>query len=112
MTDEEGIQKAMKNFLNMKEDRITQALVDSLQGNIREIIGTVTLRDLCNDRKVSGDQVQEKAQKDMNSLGIEIISCNIQHVTDQNDLIPALGQDNMAAIEKAAANAKEENTEE
>lgn len=106
MTDEEGIQKAMKNFLNMKEERITQALVDSLQGNMREIIGTVTLKDLCNDRKVFGDQVQEKAQKDMNSLGIEIISCNIQHVTDQNDLIPALGQDNMAAIQKNASIAK------
>lgn len=106
MTDDEGIQKAMKNFLNMKEDRIIQALVDSLQGNMREIIGTVTLKDLCNDRKVFGDQVQEKAQKDMNSLGIEIISCNIQHVTDQNDLIPALGQDNMAAIQKNASIAK------
>ncbi len=106
MTDEEGIQRAMKNFLNMKEDRIIMALVDSLQGNMREIIGTVTLKDLCNDRKVFGDQVQEKAQKDMNSLGIEIISCNIQHVTDQNDLIPALGQDNMAAIQKNASIAK------
>lgn len=106
MTDQEGIQKAMKNFLNMKEEQITEALVDSLQGNMREIIGTVTLKDLCNDRKVFGDQVQEKAQKDMNSLGIEIISCNIQHVTDQNDLIPALGQDNMAAIQKNASIAK------
>ena len=100
MTDDEGIQRAMKNFLNMKEERIIQALVDSLQGNMREIIGTVTLKDLCNDRKVFGDQ------KDMNSLGIEIISCNIQHVVDQNDLIPALGQDNMAAIQKNASIAK------
>ena len=106
MTDEAGIQKAMKNFLNLKEEEIMNALVDSLQGNMREIIGTVNLKDLCNDRKVFGDQVQEKAQKDMNNLGIEIISCNIQHVTDQNDLIPALGQDNMAAIQKNASIAK------
>ena len=106
MTDEEGLQRAMTNFLNMKEDRIITALVDSLQGNMREIIGTVTLKELCNDRKIFGDQVQEKAQKDMNSLGIEIISCNIQHVIDQNDLIPALGQDNMAAIQKNASIAK------
>lgn len=106
MTDAEGVQKAMKNFLNMKEEEIIIALVDSLQGNMREIIGTVNLKDLCNDRKVFGDQVQEKAQKDMNNLGIEIISCNIQHVTDQNDLIPALGQDNMAAIQKNASIAK------
>lgn len=58
------------------------------------------------DRKSFGDQVQEKAQVDMNRLGIEIISCNIQHVEDQNDLIIALGQDNMAAIQKNASIAK------
>lgn len=105
-TDSEGIQLAMKNFLNMRENQIMEALVDSLQGNMREIIGTISLKDLCNDRKSFGDQVQEKAQVDMNRLGIEIISCNIQHVEDQNDLIIALGQDNMAAIQKNASIAK------
>lgn len=105
-TDEEGMQLAMKNFLNMKETQIMEALVDSLQGNMREIIGTISLKELCNDRKSFGDQVQEKAQVDMNRLGIEIISCNIQHVEDQNDLIIALGQDNMAAIQKNASIAK------
>ena len=105
-TDEEGIQLAMKNFLNMKEQQIMEALVDSLQGNMREIIGTISLKELCNDRKSFGDQVQEKAQVDMNRLGIEIISCNIQHVEDQNDLIIALGQDNMASIQKNASIAK------
>ncbi len=105
-TDKEGLQLAMKNFLNMKEPQIIEALVDSLQGNMREIIGTITLKDLCNDRKAFGDQVQEKAQRDMNSLGIDIISCNIQHVEDQNDLIIALGQDNMASIQKSASIAK------
>jgi len=105
-TDEEGIQLAMKNFLNMREDAIMSALVDSLQGNMREIIGTITLKDLCNDRKKFGDEIQSKAQIDMNNLGIEIISCNIQHVEDQNDLIIALGQDNMAKIQKDASIAK------
>ena len=90
----------------MNEQRIAEALVDSLQGNMREIVGTITLKELCNDRKSFGDQVQEKAQLDMNRLGVEIISCNIQHVEDKNDLINALGQDNMAAIQKSASIAK------
>ena len=90
----------------MNEAMIADALVDSLQGNMREIIGTITLKELCNDRKSFGDQVQEKAQLDMNRLGVEIISCNIQHVEDKNDLINALGQDNMAAIQKSASIAK------
>ncbi len=106
MTDPQGIKLAMKNFLNMNEDRICNALTDSLQGNMREIIGTVDLRELCTDRKKFGDQVQEKAQQDMNALGIEIISCNIQKIEDEKGLIPALGQDNMSKIQKDASIAK------
>ena len=105
-TDEEGIQLAMKNFLNMKEEMIITALTDSLQGNMREIIGTVRLKELNTDRKKFGDEVQEKAQKDMNALGIEIISCNIQRIEDEKGLILALGQDNMSQIQKDASIAK------
>lgn len=97
---------AMKNFLNLKEDEIRDALTDSLQGNMREIIGTQDLKDLCNDRKGFGDQVQDKAQKDMNALGIYIVSCNIQKLDDENQLIVALGQDNMSKIQKDASIAK------
>ncbi len=105
-TDQEGIKLAMKNFLNMNEDAIQKALTDSLQGNMREIIGTVKLKELNTDRKKFGDEVQEKAQKDMNALGIEIISCNIQRIDDEKKLILALGQDNMSQIQKDASIAK------
>ena len=96
----------MKNFLNMNEDQIRDALTDSLQGNMREIIGTQCLKELCNDRKTFGDEVQAKAQKDMNALGIWIESCNIQKIEDENNLITALGQDNMSQIQKDASVAK------
>lgn len=102
----EGIQKAMRNFLNMDERQIIDALTDSLQGNMREIIGTVSLKELCTDRKKFGDEIQNKAQQDMSALGIEIISCNIQKITDERDLINALGQDNMSQIQKDASIAK------
>lgn len=97
---------AMKNFLNMNEDQIRDALTDSLQGNMREIIGTQCLKELCNDRKTFGDEVQAKAQKDMNALGIWIESCNIQKIEHENNLITALGQDNMSQIQKDASVAK------
>ena len=97
---------AMKNFLNMNEDQIRDALTDSLQGNMREIIGTQCLKELCNDRKTFGDEVQAKGQKDMNALGIWIESCNIQKIEDENNLITALGQDNMSQIQKDASVAK------
>ncbi len=101
-----GIALAMKNFLNMNEKQVVQALTDSLQGNMREIIGTVELKELCTNRKKFGDEVQSKAQLDMSALGIKIISCNIQRIEDERGLITALGQDNMSQIQKEASIAK------
>lgn len=97
---------AMKNFLNMGEKKIREVLTDSLQGNMREIIGTQTLKNLCNDRKAFGDEVQSKAQIDMNALGVWIDSCNIQKIEDEGNLINALGQDNMSQIQKEASIAR------
>ena len=104
----EMVAAAMKNFLNMSKEQIEQSLQDSLQGNMREIIGTQELKQLCNDRKAFGDEVQAKAQKDMNALGIWIESCNIQKLEDEKNLITALGQDNMAQISKNAADRLQE----
>ena len=99
----EGIRLAAKNFLNMKPLQITEQLKESLQGNMREIIGTLELKPLNTDRDGFSDQVMKKASPDMAKLGIEIISCNIQNVTDKEGAIKDLGADNLARIKKDAA---------
>lgn len=105
-TDPDAIQLAAKNFLNKNPQQITLDLQDSLQGNMREIIGTLALKTINTDRDSFSDQVMEKASKDMNKLGIEILSCNIQNVTDEKGLINDLGMDNTSKIKKDAAIAK------
>ena len=105
-TSSESIQLAAKNFLNKDPQQITEDLQDSLQGNMREIIGTLALKTINTDRDSFSDQVMEKASRDMSKLGIEILSCNIQNVTDENGLINDLGMDNTAKIKKDAAIAK------
>ena len=105
-TSPESIQLAAKNFLNKKAEQITEDLKDSLQGNMREIIGTLALKTINTDRDSFSDQVMEKASKDMHKLGIEILSCNIQNVTDEKGLISDLGMDNTSRIKKDAAIAK------
>lgn len=99
----EGIKLAAKNFLNKQAKDITLDLQDSLQGNMREIIGTLSLKEINTDRDSFSDQVMSKASKDMDKLGIEILSCNIQNVTDENGLIRDLGADNTSKIKKDAA---------
>lgn len=99
----EGIRLAAKNFLNMSHLQIAEQVQDSLQGNMREIIGTLDLKGLNTDRDGFSDEVMKKASPDMAKLGIEIVSCNIQNVTDRDGLIRDLGADNTAKIKKDAA---------
>lgn len=106
--DSHQMKLAMKNFLNKEPAKIAADLQDSLQGNMREIIGTLSLRAINTDRDLFSDQVMTKASKDMEKLGIDILSCNIQNVTDEHGLIQDLGMDNTAKIRKDASIAKAE----
>lgn len=101
--DADGIRLASKNFLNMTEREIASQVKDSLEGNMREIIGTLTLKSLNIDRDGFSDQIATKAAKDMAKLGIEMISCNIQNITDEEGLIRNLGADNTYKIRKEAS---------
>lgn len=104
----EQMKLAMRNFLNKEPLKIAADLQDSLQGNMREIIGTLTLRAINTDRDSFSDQVMAKASLDMKKLGIDILSCNIQNVTDEHGLIQDLGMDNTSKIRKDASIAKAE----
>ena len=99
----DGIRLAAKNFLNMTERDIANQVKDSLEGNMREIIGTLDLKSLNIDRDGFSDQIATKAAKDMAKLGIEVISCNIQNITDNEGLIKNLGADNTFKIRKEAS---------
>lgn len=101
--DTEGIRLAAKNFLNMPESEISNSVKDSLEGNMREVIGAIDLQKLVTNRDAFSNEVQDKAATDMNKLGLEILSCNIQNISDAKGLIQDLGADNTYKIKKDAA---------
>lgn len=101
--DTDGIRLAGKNFLNMNTKQISDELKGTLQGNMREIVGTLDLKTLNTNREDFSKKVLESAAPDMDKLGIEILSFNIQSITDEKGLIEDLGADNTAAIKKNAA---------
>ena len=68
----------------------------------------LTLRAINTDRDSFSDQVMINASKDMEKLGIDILSCNIQNVTDEHGLIQDLGMDNTSKIRKDASIEKAE----
>lgn len=102
----EQIQLACRNFLNKNPAQIAIELQETLQGNIREIVGTMDLKGINQNREAFSEEVMKKAGKDMQALGIEILSCNMQNITDDNGLISDMGMDNTSQIKKTASISK------
>ena len=97
---------ASKFFLNEGEQMIISRVQDTLEGNMREIVGQMRLEEMVTDRKAFGDRVQENAIPDLQKMGLEMISFNVQSFSDQNNVIDDLGIDNISQIKKGAAVAK------
>ncbi|MEE0264745.1 MAG: flotillin family protein, partial [Acutalibacteraceae bacterium] len=100
---EEMMTLASKFFLNEGEEMIIRRVQDTLEGNMREIVGQMKLEEMVIDRKAFSDRVQENAVPDLQKMGLEMISFNVQSFADQNNVIEDLGIDNIAQIKKGAA---------
>lgn len=103
---EEMMALASKFFLNESEEMIIRRVQDTLEGNMREIVGQMRLEEMVTDRKAFGERVQENAIPDLEKMGLEMISFNVQSFSDQNNVIEDLGIDNISQIKKGAAVAK------
>ncbi len=97
---------ASKFFLNENEQKIISRVQDTLEGNMREIVGQMRLEEMVTDRKAFSERVQENAIPDLEKMGLEMISFNVQSFADQNSVIEDLGIDNISKIKKGAAVAK------
>lgn len=99
---------AAKFFLNEKEGSIIDKVQDTLEGNMREIIGQMELKQMVTDRKAFADRVQANAIPDLEKMGLELIAFNVQSFIDQDDVIKNLGIDNISQIQKSASIARAE----
>lgn len=105
-SDPELINLAAQNFLNRDPEYIINQIKDVLEGNTREIIGSMPFEAIVQDRKTFVEKVQENAVPDLKKMGLEIISFNVQSVIDENNVILDLGIDNVSQIRKKAQIAK------
>ena len=100
------LERAFETILGMKEGDLIEQVKQVLEGNMREIIGTVGIRQLVQDRKGVAEAVKENVIPDMEKLGLELVNFNIQNFSDDNEVIKNLGIDNISQISKEAAIAK------
>lgn len=102
----EMLELAAQNFLNISREEIAKKITDLLEGNVREIVGSMKLTEMVNDRKAFSEAVQRNAVPDLKNYGLELVTFNVQNFIDDNDVILNLGIDNVEQIRKSAAIAK------
>ena len=99
---------AAENFLNRDSDYIRAVSKEVLEGNMREIVGQMRLKEMVSDRQKFALHVTENATPDLANMGLDIVSFNVQNFVDDNGVIDDLGIDNISQIKKQAAIAKAE----
>ena len=104
--DREKLALAAQNFLNKPIEYIAKVAREVLEGNMREIVGRMTLQEMVGDRQKFADYVKENAAPDLGGMGLDIISFNVQNFTDGQGVIENLGVDNIVQISKNAAIAR------
>lgn len=97
------LEKAATNFLNLNTTSIGKVAREVLEGNMREIVGKMRLEEMVSDRQKFAELVKENAEPDLNAMGLEIVSFNVQNFEDRNGVIDNLGVDNIVKIQKTAA---------
>ena len=107
-SDPELINKAAEALLAMDQRQLIFLCTQVLEGNMREIVGSVGLKEMVQERQVVAEKIKENAVPDMRKLGIEIVNFNIQNFKDGAGTIENMGIDNVEQIRKAAQIAKAE----
>ena len=102
----ELLQKAAESLLGMRQGELTALVTQVLEGNMREIVGSVGLKDMVQDRQGVAKKITENVVPDMEKLGIEVVNFNIQNFKDAAGTIENMGIDNIERIRKDAQIAK------
>lgn len=99
--------RAASRFIGYKTGDICEVVTPVLEGNIREIISQIKLKDLIQgDKKILAEKIAENVKPNLEDLGLELTTFNIQNFKDDNGVINNLGIENTVSISKDAAKAK------
>lgn len=100
------LERASEALLGKRQDELISLVTQVLEGNMREIVGSVGLKEMVQDRQGVAKKITENVVPDMEKLGIEVVNFNIQNFKDNAGTIENMGIDNVEQIRKNAQIAK------
>ncbi len=105
-SDPTCLSKAAEALLGMSRAELVSLVTQVLEGNMREIVGSVGLKEMVQDRQGVAKKITENVVPDMQKPGIEVVNFNIQNFKDAAGTIENMGIDNVEQIRKNAQIAK------
>ncbi|MDF2537388.1 MAG: flotillin family protein [Herbinix sp.] len=102
----ESIYAAIEQFTGTNESQIQGAISEQvtliLEGKLREIVASMTVEQIYNDREAFSAKVQEVVGTKIGEMGLELKDFSIKDVNDTNGYIRALGAKQIAEKKKDA----------
>lgn len=89
---------AIERFLGSKREEIARVARETLEGNLRGIVATLTPEQVNEDRLEFAERISADVSRDLGKLGLEIDTFKIQNVSDDVDYLSSLGRRRIAAI--------------
>jgi len=106
--DESSIRTAAEQFLGKTVDQIKQVALQTIEGHLRAIIGTLTVEEIYRNRDQFAASVQEVAVSDMANMGLSIVSFTLKDIRDSHGYLDALGKPRTAEVKRDATIAQAE----
>ncbi len=89
---------AIERFLGSKREEIARVARETLEGNLRGVVATLTPEQVNEDRLEFVERISADVSRDLEKLGLEIDTFKIQNVSDEVDYLSSLGRRRIAAI--------------
>jgi flotillin len=106
--DDVSIATAAEQFLSKATEDIKNIAMQTLEGHLRAILGTMTVEDIYQNRDAFASKVQEVAAGDMANMGLGIVSFTIRDIRDGQGYLEALGKPRIAQVKRDAVIAQAE----
>merc|ERR1740122_378031 len=102
MKNTDLLHTASEQFLGKKEHEIKSTVLQTLEGHLRAILGTLTVEEVYKDRDQFASLVREVAAPDVGRMGIEVLSFTIKDVYNNVTYLASLGKAQTAAVKRDA----------
>lgn len=97
-----GLDNAIERFLGKPLQLVADAAQQTLEGNLRGILATVTPEEANMQRLNLARKVAEQAREELQKLGIVLDFFQIQNISDDQGYLEAIGRKKNAQVQKEA----------